>query len=562
LIIPITFVAAVSALTKAKGPQWLPFTFENPYVYLFNSLAIVDGRTPTYLQHPGITTEFFGAMVLRASSLEPEPDLIVSALRNPEKQIQKLHWALLIFTAVVLWLAPWFTAIALKSNITGLLIQAPVLFYQTLVAYGIMFGSDLMQVPFGIAAICCCLLLLLPPAITGAPREQGTLHGLTLLLSAGRLNPVREQPDFVRDRSPAMPGSLLSSWRIAFLPALTGLICALGIATKLTFFPIILLSLFCCWKRKSVATFSASFLICLTLVLLPLISKLPSILDWMFSLATHSGLYGTGAVGLPSADKYLDSVLYFLNGGPLLVTIPVVTAVITMAITLAPRSPFRRAGWWQTVLVLLIIELVSFAAIAKHPNIHYLIPLYLITGVNLVLLYHSFAPSSVYRSLKALGWVVLVSLLALGLKDFISTTKVIYGELRQDKVALLHLYRHAKQIAGNDLLVDYYVSDSPLYPIIYGNGWAGYAFSRQLQNIYGNALFFNIWRGQFQTFSGFIDSQTVLNKYDHIYFLGSAGMFPKIDGIDPQTFETIDQTSPSCFPYWSLTYCLYKWTRR
>lgn len=54
LVIPILFVFAVSQLTKAKGPQWLPQTFENPYAYLFNSLLLVDGRTPQYVDHPGI----------------------------------------------------------------------------------------------------------------------------------------------------------------------------------------------------------------------------------------------------------------------------------------------------------------------------------------------------------------------------------------------------------------------------------------------------------------------------------------------------------------------------
>jgi hypothetical protein len=39
LIIPICFVISVSQLTHAKGPQWLPYTFDNSYNYLFNSLG-------------------------------------------------------------------------------------------------------------------------------------------------------------------------------------------------------------------------------------------------------------------------------------------------------------------------------------------------------------------------------------------------------------------------------------------------------------------------------------------------------------------------------------------
>ena len=86
------------------------------------------------------------------------------------------------------------------------------------------------------------------------------------------------------------------------------------------------------WKRKSVATFVASFLVCLTVVLLPFIFQLPPAVHWMFDLVIHSGLYGSGAAGLPPATKYLESVSNFINGGPLLVIIPVVTAVSTIAI--------------------------------------------------------------------------------------------------------------------------------------------------------------------------------------------------------------------------------------
>jgi hypothetical protein len=165
LIIPLLFVISVSQLTEAKGPQWLPFSFENPYAYLFNSLLVIDGRAPRYVDHPGTTTEIFGGVILRISSIKSARGLIGSVFHHPEKEIKELHWALLIFTALVLWVVPWLTARALKNHVAGLLIQAPSLFSKTLLFYGILFGSDLMVVPFSIAAVCCCLLLLVPSSV-------------------------------------------------------------------------------------------------------------------------------------------------------------------------------------------------------------------------------------------------------------------------------------------------------------------------------------------------------------------------------------------------------------
>src|SRR5260221_10664462 len=162
LVIPLMFVFAVIQLTKAKGPQWLPYTFENPYSYLFNSLLLVKGQAPYCIDHPGTTTQVFGAIVLRASSLASNDDLIKTVLQRPEYYIQILHWALLIFTVLVLWLMPWLTAQALGNRTIGILIQAPSLFFGTLLWYGVLFGPDLMLVPFSIAAICCCALLVIP----------------------------------------------------------------------------------------------------------------------------------------------------------------------------------------------------------------------------------------------------------------------------------------------------------------------------------------------------------------------------------------------------------------
>ena len=114
LIIPICFVISVSQLTRAKGPQWLPYTFENSYNYLFNSLLLVQGRAPPYIMHPGTTTQAFGALILRGSSLASTNELVRSTLRSPEQQIKKLHEALLVFTALILWIFPWFTAVLLR----------------------------------------------------------------------------------------------------------------------------------------------------------------------------------------------------------------------------------------------------------------------------------------------------------------------------------------------------------------------------------------------------------------------------------------------------------------
>jgi hypothetical protein len=531
LIIPILFVIAVSQLTKAKGPQWLPYSFENPYIYLFNSLLVVDGRAPLYIDHPGTTTEMFGAIILRVSSLKPAEDLIASALRHPEVQIKKLHWALLIFTAVILWVIPWLTALALRSHVAGLLIQAPSLFFKTLLFYGILFGSDLMVVPFSIAAVCCCVLLLVP---TQVPEKLEVLFGIRL--GSPPPNPTR----FLR-----VP--------VLLLPALAGLVCALGIVTKLTFFPLILISLLCCRSRRNLLAFSISFIFGLTFALLPIYSQLPRLVTWTFNLGIHSGRYDKGAIGLPQSNVYLSSLSELLKTEPLVVVIPTVATIVLLAFSLFSRKPQTNRLAWSTVLGLFAIQVISLLLIAKEMGSHYLIPLSITTGLNLVFLFQTCRRIDGSKLKKAVGWIVLVGLLALGDKSFIEGTQAYCADLKEQKSDLLRLYWHAKEITKNDVRVDYFFSDSPEYPLCYANNYAARAFGQRLAGMYPNALFLNVFNAKFETFTGFIEPDLVLLKYDHLYFLGNLKWFPQVEGLDPATFETIDHAGE---------YYLQKWTRK
>ena len=109
-IIPCVFVAAGLQLSKASGPQWLGLKFENSYVYLLNSLLIVKGEHPAYIDHPGTTTEVFGAAVLEAFGHGSGAKLIQTVLHDPEKFLTRMHRALLIFTGLAVWIFPWLVA--------------------------------------------------------------------------------------------------------------------------------------------------------------------------------------------------------------------------------------------------------------------------------------------------------------------------------------------------------------------------------------------------------------------------------------------------------------------
>jgi hypothetical protein len=530
LVIPVVFTITVAQWTKAKGPQWLPYTFENPYAYLFNSLLLIDGQAPEYTDHPGTTTEVFGAIVMRAFSTKSQEQLIAAVIQDPEKYLRKIHGALLLFVAVTLWIFPWITALTLRNYLIGLLIQAPCLFYHWLLSYQLFFGSDMMVVPFSIATVCLCSLLI-------APWSSSKYLDIAFGLGSRSMDPAS-----------------LRVFRVPLIAALTGLMCALGVVTKLTFFPLILLSLFCCWTVKNGTTFAGSFVLGLTIVLLPIYSKLGRLAGWIVDLVIHTGRYGTGAIGLPSGADYLGAMLSLLRAEPLVLAIPLVASVGVIILWLPKASSEIRSPTlsYRTALGLLGLQVASFLAIAKHPSTQYLIPLCISTGFSLVILFCVIRTANAGVIRIVTGWVTLLGLLFAGFTSFAEFGPRAYTELRDRNDALLRLYKHAKQITENDVRVDYYFSDSPEFPLRYGNVLARRVFSSLLASKHPKALFFDDFTGKFETFTNEIDPETVLRLHDHLYFLGNPDRLHNVDGVDAKTFETIDKAEG---------FYLQKWTR-
>jgi hypothetical protein len=558
---------------------------------------MLQGRPSPYIMHPGTTTLTFGALLLRASTLKTTDRLVEDTLKDPEKPIKELHFVLLLTTTLILWLAPWVTALALRNNITGLLIQAPVIFYQSLLYWGIVFGPELMNVGFSIAVVCCCVLLLIPSATS----ERRIVCGLVDISKIpGSLRSVRI-PFFIFVTALFWPCGIIA-WRIVFgpelmnvglclaaiiwglltflpvsqrtlvfglsrtsilrgpvrflhlplVPFIAGLLCALGIATKLVFFPLILITLFCCQTLRNLGTFTVAFVVGAVFALAPIYSQLSNLFSLALSFGFHSGLYGRGQAGLPKTDVYLQGVEYLFYSEPLIIVVPtVITFVVILLTVLRQRLPEKIS--WSTVLPVFGLQLFSFLTLAKQPFPRYLSPLGISVGLNLVLLFYAL-PNTRSVIARTIGSLALIGSLLFGFSDFVRLTPAVYRDLHYQKIEQVRLYKHAREITKNGVRIDYLYSDSPEYPLWSANKTTGNAFSSLLTKLYPDVpLFYNYNTHELESFSGPLNTPSELQKHDVIYFLGNPEMFPNLDGIDPYKEETIDTAG---------RYSLDRWARK
>src|SRR5262249_40021043 len=91
LLVPTAFFILALQCRKAAGPQWTNNNFENSYPYLFNSLLILQGHPPVHIDHPGTTTQVFGALCLRVFERGSNQQIVDRALSHPERAIRTIH---------------------------------------------------------------------------------------------------------------------------------------------------------------------------------------------------------------------------------------------------------------------------------------------------------------------------------------------------------------------------------------------------------------------------------------------------------------------------------------
>ena len=480
-ILPIIFLISALQLTKSAGPQWLGTNFENSYAYLLNSLLLLKGEPPAHIDHPGTTTQLFGAACLRLSSLQSKHTLVNDVLNHPEAYIKRVHRALLWVTAFILWVTAIFVSFLSGDLLKGIALQAPVFFFPTIFHYTIWFGSDLTEVGLAVVAAGLCALLL-TENVSGS---RIVLHGLL------------------------------------------GLICGLGMATKLTFFPVILVALVCVRSWKGLVPFVTTSIAGLALVLIPVYPEFPRIIRWIADLTTHTGHYGSGEVGFVRPDQYLTDLGVLVRSESMIIVLPIGSLILAVVIALfALKNAHERSAGslLPRMFLLVLVQAIGLLLVAKHASLHYLIPLYLTLSLNLILLIKTIG--TINEGAAQRGFLVLLCGLVIAGGLWAGSRTLEANEiLKRVRNEQLEIYRIARISPIGVPRVDYYRSPTPEFAFCFGNDFARRAFSKRLKERFPTALFFNIFNGKFvEDFDRFIDPPEFFSRHPQVLFFGNGGI--------------------------------------
>ncbi len=345
------FPAIIFVIVFAMGLQILPFYaggveygYDPTYVYFFNGVSLADGFFSGYFDHPGTPLQLLIAAftstfwyILYLLGIFQSYDSAV--LKDPEVFLQPLALLLLLgncagifYLGVKIWHAT-------KSILTTLIAQVSfLLFGPMLPKLGYVAPEALMT--FSVIIIVACL----SPYLFSHEAPQPSQRTATAI----------------------------------------GVFLALGITSKPTFAPLVLLLLILpTWRMRVLAV--AIMLLCVGLLLLPVLPHVPQMLNWFTGIVTHSGVYGEGAPQIIQLEAVPHRLYEFWRATPLIYA--AIFASVGVALVSLPTFRNERVTGWQAgVLAAILIGGLGLAI--KHFGIRYVVPVLAIAPVVLAWAIH------------------------------------------------------------------------------------------------------------------------------------------------------------------------------
>jgi hypothetical protein len=300
------------------------------------------------------------------------------------------------------------------------------------------------------------------------------------------------------------------------------LVSGFGMATKFIFAPLLIIPLMILPKLRNKICFLVLTVLSFVLWTWPIISRYEILFDWCYGVLTHVGYYGKGSSGIISPGVYFQNILFLLGIDPLSFLIGGFSTVVILMSgwsfaggEKAARKAFRQDISFRILMAVTVAQLCAVLIIAKHPADRYLLPVLNLSGLMLFLIFiylrridylnrHNLKKAVLFAGI----FFVLISVMR------INDIKNMFIQKMQIKQEALAIHRRM-ETGYKDYLKVYFVfiSSSPISALAFGNYFiADGVYSEALQKIYGEANFYNLFNGKFQTWTREFSIEDVILK--------------------------------------------------
>ena len=357
LFFPLVFFAADRWFLLERGPYFWNANLDPDYAYLFNGLEIIHRRVPGHVDHPGTPVQVLNGIViyvmhffscLGRSCLSTDR----SVFTDPEFYLHGINFVLILMIAA----SVYFFGLRVY-RVTGNKVRALTAQFFLLLFPSVLFAlPECRPEPLFLAAAICLMAILFDERIQGKAGHKSSLS--------------------------------------------VGALLGFGLATKVVFLPLVLFA-FVFKKRSQVASCLGALVLSAIFFTLPIITVYPHVFRWFGSVATHTGIYGGGDVGIPGVVQLWANFVRLTTAEPFFFINLFGLGLILISV-------------YSSRLVFLCVAVAAVQALItiKHPGGHYLLPsMPVLVLANIKVLEHFGAKET---AKKVFGVLLLVGVLLIG----------------------------------------------------------------------------------------------------------------------------------------------------
>ncbi|MEP7145859.1 MAG: hypothetical protein ABI792_02485 [bacterium] len=370
IILPVLLFILSFFLKEAGGPYYLNY-YDPGYVYLVNSLNLMQMEDIGHTDHPGTSLQIFGAVILKIIFWgRNDVQILDTVFSNPELYLNILNKCLVTLNCIALFCLGIFVYSKTSNIFFSLLIQL-----SPFISFEIFYG----------------LVIVSPENF--------------LILSVLSLSAVLVY--YVYDKN--------SDKHMFALSMIFAVICGFGSVSKLNFIPICLLPLFILKGLKYKLIFTGGTVLVFIILFSPALAKLSGFSVWAGNLILNSGIHGKTNLAMFDLSLYFKNIILIFSKDIFFAVIYLlIFAVLILSLIVNPQKKSGQkeitCGKERKVLFAILIA-ITFQILVVAKNYlpyaqYYIIPSLMFSIPGLAFLisyslksfktYFSFRPSVIF----------------------------------------------------------------------------------------------------------------------------------------------------------------------
>jgi hypothetical protein len=442
-IVPVLTLIVSGAFTHAIGQRWNAVSYDPDYSYLLNSLNLAEGAAPHHTDHPGTPVQLLGAVVLSARHLAVgSGTLRDQVLRDPESALSAISIVIRLGYGAALFVLGC-SARRLSGNVMcGIATQA-------------------------VAAIPHIGLSLL-----WRVNPEPVLMTLSLLLGSAMLLGLASD----RRHSPRHA-------------ALCGVLVGVGLATKVTFFPLLVAPVWALNRARLWGIYIGSVAAAFLIAVAPILGQAGRVASWMWGLVVSDARYGNSrGHAVVDPTRYGFDLRRMIAGEPFSAAIIAGSTLLLACFWLSAKRRTAAPELRDRALALACVTLAQtaqFVMVAKHPGARYLVPALSLVGVNVCLGWTIIAgayPLLLRRVAAAVGGAALLGWVCWsGL-----AISADWARLAASRASSNAFWKSdaVRSLPPDAVMISSFSSSSPIYALNFADAWAGRRYAADLDRLF------------------------------------------------------------------------------